>query len=98
MKRLLATLSAILLLSPAALCGSSTYPATGLVVNLDATKDIVTVLTGNDMLWDFCGVEDYELGDMVSLLMDDNGTPDDITDDLIVKAQYSGFAFRTEED
>lgn len=68
----------------------SVYPLAVQVVELDHDADVVTCIdeTGNN--WEFYGVEDWQVGDFASLLMDDNGTPETIYDDVITMALYAG--------
>lgn len=68
----------------------SVYPLTVQVIELDCEGDIVTCVDGADNLWEFYGVEDWQTGDFASLLMDDNGTPNTIYDDVITMAHYAG--------
>jgi len=70
---------------------ASVYPATGAVVEFDFDEDIVAVEDAAGLIWEFYGVEDYQLGDLVSLLMEDNGT-ESIFDDKVIDARYSGFS------
>ena len=65
------------------------YPKTAKVYAIDRDSDIVTVIDSVGFLWEFYGVEDWEIGDLVSLLMFDNGT-ESIFDDEIIKAYYCG--------
>jgi hypothetical protein len=66
------------------------YPDTGRIVRLDETNDSYTVKTCDGKLFTMYGIEDLSLGDMLSLLFDDKGTPDWIWDDEIVSIRYSG--------
>ena len=36
--------------------------------------------------------EDYMVGDFVAVIMDDNGTPNSIYDDIILDMRYSGYS------
>ena len=65
------------------------YPETMVVTNLNTENDIVTMETSTGFIYEMDGVDDYMVGDLVSLIMDDNGTAD-IRDDRIVSAQYAG--------
>jgi len=66
------------------------YPYAGVVCNLDYENDIVTIGNGADTFgWSFYGCEDWELGDLCAVIMDDNGTPDNVYDDIVVQARYS---------
>ena len=67
------------------------YPQTYRIVEMDRTHDIVTIADPEDYIrYDFYGCEDYEVGDLVSAIMFDNGT-EDIHDDAIISVQYAGF-------
>lgn len=69
---------------------SRLYPMTAIIVHTSTYTDTVTVKDFNGNLWQFKGVEDYEVGDIVSLIMNDKGT-EKIFDDEIIKAQYDGY-------
>ena len=64
------------------------YALTTCVVELDKKNDVVTVEDSAGNRWQFCGVEDWEIGDCASLLMWDNGT-ESIFDDEIHEARYN---------
>ena len=65
------------------------YPTTAIVDSLDTDNDLVACVDCNGNIWTFYGIEDWQEGDFVSLLMDDMGTAT-IYDDEIVKTYYSG--------
>ena len=75
-----------------ALCNPTTtdYPMTTIVVNLDHEKDVVTCKDFNGFLWQFEGCEDWQEGDICSMIMNDNGTPK-IFDDEIISVRYDGW-------
>ena len=66
------------------------YPDVMIVVDLDTQHDVVTVETSTGHDYQFYGCEDYAIGDLVGVLMYNNLT-DDVRDDQILRAQYSGF-------
>lgn len=66
------------------------YAKTAIVYDLDYENDIVYISDSNGNAWSFTGIEDYELGDYVSIIMYDNDTPN-IYDDIIVSVRYSGY-------
>ena len=70
------------------------YPTTMIVRNIDTANDLVRMSTASGHIYEMYGVEDYNIGDAVALIMSNNGTADDVTDDIIVQAQYSGFKGR----
>ena len=68
----------------------SVYPLTAHVVELDHDADVVVCVDWAGNGWEFYGVEDWQVGDFASLLMDDNGTPNTIYDDVITMTHYAG--------
>lgn len=67
---------------------STFYPATMVITNISG--DVVTMETATGHVYEMTGAEDYMTGDLVALIMDDNGTPE-ITDDKIISAHYAGY-------
>ena len=65
------------------------YPLTTEIVELDRENDVVTCEDFNGYLWQFEGCEDWQEGDICSMIMNDNGTAE-IFDDKIVSVRYSG--------
>lgn len=104
MKRLLAlgvACLAVIALSTAAIavmtCQSmlqyetaTVYTNAAFVVSIDG--DTVTLEDSEGNQWQAEGAEDWEQGDLIVLMMHDNGTSDDLTDDEILTAEYAGFA------
>lgn len=66
------------------------YPMVTKVVKLDRENDVVTCEDFNGYLWQFDGCEDWQEGDICSMIMNDNGTPK-IFDDEIVSVKYDGY-------
>lgn len=67
---------------------SDYYALTCKVVEIDRSKDIVTMADSTGNTWQFYGVEDWEINDCVSAIMNDCGTAS-IFDDEIVSVKYS---------
>ena len=67
------------------------YPATAVVTNIDYDSDTFTVTKANGHVYEVEGVEDLQVGDVMSLLMFNNFTGTDTTDDEVISARYSGF-------
>lgn len=65
------------------------YPLTTRVVEVDEEADLVTCEDFNGNLWKFEGCEDWQNGDICSLLMNSKGT-EKIFDDEILLAHYNG--------
>lgn len=76
---------------------AQTYPTAGVVVALDEATDLVTFSTASGLLYEFYGIEDLEVGDIVAATMDDNGTPDNVLDDKVIDTKYAGWADRFNE-
>lgn len=66
------------------------YAETGIVTQVSTTSDLVVFQTQNGNLFSFYGADDYEVNDMVSVIMDSNGT-DEVKDDRVINAKYSGY-------
>lgn len=65
------------------------YPATMEVINISG--DVVTMETATGHIYEMDGAEDWQEGDLAALIMWNNGTPDNVEDDIILAARYSGF-------
>ena len=65
------------------------YPLTATVTKVDSLNNTVSVTDGSGFVWQFYGVEDWEEGDICSVIMNDNGT-ETIFDDIIVTTRYGG--------
>ena len=63
------------------------YPLSGTVTETDRKNDVVMFETSSGHCFAFYGVEDWEIGDGVSAIMYDNGTPE-IFDDVILSVRY----------
>lgn len=68
---------------------ANNYPLTGKVTELHLGTNTVVVKDGAGNKWAFRGIDDWFLEDTVSMIMSDNGTPDNIKDDKVVDVRYS---------
>ena len=68
---------------------TETYPLTAKVIKVNRKTDTVTVRDYSGHKWKFRDCEDYEKNDVVSMLMDSNGT-ENVKDDIILQVRYSG--------
>lgn len=82
--------AAILVSASETKSGVNTYPKTTVCLAVNHQADTVTVTDCNGTEWTFTGCQDFEEGDLIALIMNDNGTPDNIWDDTVVTARYSG--------
>lgn len=73
------------------LATSHLYPNAGIVAEVNREADTVTVETQNGHMWEFYGAEDWMIGDLCAMLMNDMGTAE-VTDDEIVSVRYCGTA------
>lgn len=92
MKKILFALSILFVLSfvscirPA---DSIQYAKTAKIIEVNRITDTVTCEDYNGNLWEFTECEDWEVGDIAALLMNNNGT-ENIYDDTIVEVRYCG--------
>lgn len=82
--------SAILVYGSVKEPAKATYPKTTVCLAVNHQTDTVTVADCNGTEWQFAGCQDFEEGDLIALIMNDNDTPDNIWDDTVVTARYSG--------
>ena len=65
------------------------YAKTAKIIEVNRITDTVTCEDYNGNLWEFTECEDWEVGDIAALLMNNNGT-ESIYDDTIVEVRYCG--------
>lgn len=94
MKKILAIILVIAIAATLGACAKapthSHYALATKVIELDYEQDIVYCEDGNGNVWSFYGTEDWDIGDIASLCMNDMGT-EQIYDDKIINARYSAF-------
>lgn len=71
---------------------TSVYNTCMIITNTNYDENIVTCETSMGYIFQFYGIEDYFVGDIIICTMDDNGTPKSIIDDKIIDTKYSGFS------
>lgn len=94
MKTMTAILAVLMFLCSTACAVSAPdgfYPRTAIVTDINYLTDTVVCTDCAGVVWMFADVEDWNIGDIVSMLMFDNDTPDSIYDDEIVMAYYGGW-------
>lgn len=71
--------------------GTVIYPATGIVCDIASETNEVRVVDANGDEWAYedPDASELEAGDVISMIMDTNGTPE-TDDDTILYAIYSG--------
>lgn len=90
MKKLTAVILTIITLLTVASACADLYPAVGVVFDIDYENNLVIFEDYEQNLWAIEGIEDWEIGDIGALLMDDMDTKS-IYDDEIVLVRYAGF-------
>jgi len=80
----------VLLINPANANNVNYYPMTTVVCEVDYESDTVICSDFNENLWCFYGTEDWQTGDICSMIMSDNGTSN-IKDDKIIMVKYDGW-------
>lgn len=73
------------------------YPMTAEVIGFNYEDDLVTVVNGSENYFSFYGIEDWQLGDLVSIMMVDPGTPGILDDDVILLHWYTGITMEIPE-
>ena len=68
----------------------SLYPTCGIVTSVTETELEFTDVSGN--VWTTFDPQDYEIGDRIAAIMDNNGTPI-IYDDIVVSTKYCGWVY-----
>lgn len=66
------------------------YPTCGVVIEVDESKDTVAFMEANGNIWEFTETEDWMVGDIVAVIMNDMGTSS-VYDDTIVSVRYCGY-------
>lgn len=66
------------------------YPATLVITAIQ--DDVVTLETSTGISYQFTGAEDWTEGELVSVLMYNNGTPETIRDDVMMVRRSTGFS------
>ena len=89
MKHKIAAMAAGFTLLMGLISGGFVYSQTYAVVGVDRVSDTVFIESAGGMVFAFEGVEDYDVGDLVSCIMWTSGTPE-VFDDVIMSVRYSG--------
>lgn len=74
------------------------YSKAAIVTSFETETDTVVVTDFNGFQWAFYGIEDYEIGDVVTMIISNAGTENSIFDDVILETRYSGYTFNNLED
>ena len=99
MRKITATINLLFLLAIGILTTDNRnflYPTTCIITEIDETKDLVTISTCTGLEYQFYGIEDYDTGDLVSVLFF-GGLTEKVTDDVIIFHRYSGWPELFEE-
>ena len=83
----------VLVLSITSAVASEFYPRCAVITEIDEINDLVVCEDFAGIIWEFYGIEDFDIGDLVAMLMWDCDTPDSIFDDEIIDAVYGGYNF-----
>lgn len=63
----------------------------GIIIEINKEDDYAVVEDSCGLIWEFDEIEDFEIGDLIIMIMDDMRTPETIMDDVIVSVTYSGY-------
>lgn len=67
------------------------YSTTTMVTNVDYDADVVTIQTFSGIEYQFEGCEDWYEGDICTVTIWNNNTPNTVYDDEILQTRYSGW-------
>ena len=67
------------------------YAQEFIVSDINIDSDLVTIKTSTGVIYQFFGIEDWEINDHCACLMFNNFTSKDIMDDKIINIRYCGF-------
>ncbi len=66
----------------------SIYPNAGRIESVDEKTDTFRIVDDAGDIWEMYGIEDFQVGDYVGMIMDSNGTEDTIYDDIVLSVRY----------
>lgn len=69
------------------------YPKDAIVTEIDLENDTFTVTDFGGDDWVIEGVEDWEKGDKIGLIMYNNMTTETIYDDIVLTVRYEGWVY-----
>lgn len=82
---------AIVLTSPAFAGTDGINVRAGVIVEVDEEGDYAVVKDACGIFWEFYGIEDFTVGDLIIMELWDANTPESIYDDEIIDIIYSGY-------
>lgn len=90
MKKFIAIVALFVMVFAFSTARAEIYPQTFFVNDIDHAQDMLILIDFNGNEWLWSGIEDYEKGDIIAAIMEDNGT-EIIYDDIIINIRYSGY-------
>ena len=90
MKKFIAIVALFVMIFAFSTACAEIYPQTFFVNDIDHAQDMLILIDFNGNEWLWSGIEDYEKGDIIAAIMEDNGT-EIIYDDTIINIRYSGY-------
>ena len=90
MKKFVAIITLFALIVAFSTACAEIYPQTFIVGAVDSMQDALILVDSMENEWLWFGIEDYDVGDIVAAIMDDNGT-EIIYDDAIITMRYTGY-------
>lgn len=70
---------------------ATAYAVTAFVSDIDTDAGTITFEDADGNLWTVDSGEEWEIGDVATILLEDGGTPDKPEDDTIIFVEQSGF-------
>ena len=67
---------------------TSIYPNAGRIESVDEKTDTFRIVDDAGDIWEMYGIEDFQVGDNVAMIMDSNNTEGTIYDDIVLSVRY----------
>jgi len=90
MKKFIAIIALFAMVVAFSTARAEIYPQTFFVNDIDRAQNMLILIDFNGNEWLWSDIEDYEKGDIIAAIMEDNGT-EIIYDDIIINIRYSGY-------
>jgi len=90
-KMALTVLVAIVVMAAAAGCfAEETYNRVGFICDIDEDNDLIIIMDSVGLIWEWEGIEDFDIYDAVVFNLYPQGKPEYILDDVMGQPTYTG--------
>lgn len=85
------TLFLVALVSMMSVASADVYARVGVIYEINYEEDFFVVEDSVGFLWEYEGVEDFAVDDVVAMMMADVAGTESILDDVILSVTFSGY-------